>query len=476
VSAASPASSKSSTSKLIEALTAALGLDGVRMGDQIPDRNRNNNSLSGRFAPTTPAALLLPRSTEQVSAALRLCHAHGQPVVTQGGMTGLAGGAHPDAAEIALSLERMSGIEEVDEASATLTALAGTPLQLLHEAADKAGFLYGVDLGARGSCSIGGNVATNAGGNQVLRYGMTRRNVLGLEAVLADGTVLTRLNKMLKNNTGYDWVQLMIGSEGTLGVITRVVVQLYPKPAGVQCALAAVASFDDALKVLRAAESTFPGGLLTFEGMWSEFYKLATGPMGCAPPLSDEHELYLLMETALGPDAGPEKFEEFLAELYEDGLVRDAVVAKSGAERTKIWALRESPYEWSKLPAAITNGFDISVPRNRIGEFVARLRQAMPGRWPTSNWVAFGHIADSNLHVNTRVPPADADEGTREEIDKLVYRLTADLGGSVSAEHGIGRLKRPYLALSRTEPEIQLMRTIKQALDPKGILNPGRIL
>ena len=201
----------------------------MRIGPDIPARNHADAS---GLAPTPPRALILPQTTEDVSTALRICHAHRQSLVTQGGLTGLAGGAHPQAGEIALSLERMSGIEEIDPASATLTALAGTPLAVIQQAADEAGFLCGIDLGARGTCTIGGNIATNAGGNQVLRYGMARRNTLGLEVVLADGTVVRSLNKMLKNNAGYDWTQLFIGSEGTLGVVTRAVIGLHPKPLG----------------------------------------------------------------------------------------------------------------------------------------------------------------------------------------------------------------------------------------------------
>src|SRR3954469_7115519 len=220
-------------SNVIDALVAALGSK-IRTGADIP--SRNHTDASG-LQPAIPQALILPQTTEDVSTALRLCHQHRQAVVTQGGLTGLAGGAHPQTGEIALSLERMNGVEEIDTASATLTALAGTPLAVVQQAADEAGFLCGIDLGARGTCTIGGNIATNAGGNQVLRYGMARRNTLGLEAVLADGTIVRSLNKMLKNNAGYDWTQMFIGSEGTLGVVTRVVLGLHARPEGVQTAL-----------------------------------------------------------------------------------------------------------------------------------------------------------------------------------------------------------------------------------------------
>lgn len=453
----------------VRALIDELGPDRVRVGDDIPARNHADH---GGLKPTPPAALVLPRTTDEVAAALRICHAHGQPVVTQGGMTGLAGGAHPGEGEVALSLERMAGVEEVDAASGTLTALAGTPLAVVQKAAEEAGFLCGIDLGARGSCTIGGNIATNAGGNQVLRYGMARRNVLGLEVVLADGRVVRSLNKMLKNNAGYDWTQLFIGSEGTLGVVTRVVLGLHPRPQGVQTALCAVDGFDAALRLLRGIERRFPGRLLVFEGMWREFIEVATGPGGLPKPFEASHDLCLLVEAAMG-EGGAEAFEEFLAEAYEEGLLREALVSRSEADRRRFWAYRESPYEYRRyLPKEI--GFDISIPLARMQEAIEALRERIPARFPDAIHVAFGHIADSNIHVT--VAQHGLDEAAYRAVEGVVYGIVDELGGSVSAEHGIGRNKRPYLHISRTEPELALMATLKQALDPAGLLNPGRVL
>ena len=395
-------------------------------------------------------------------------------VVTQGGLTGLAGGAHPQAGEIALSLERMSGIEEIDPASATLTALAGTPLAVIQQAADEAGFLCGIDLGARGTCTIGGNIATNAGGNQVLRYGMARRNTLGLEVVLADGTVVRSLNKMLKNNAGYDWTQLFIGSEGTLGVVTRAVIGLHPKPLGLQTALCAVASFEDALVVLRQFQQKHPGRLLVFEAMWREFMTVATQICGLPPAFEDEHDVTLLIEADMGEDPeGTDAFSLLLSEFYEQNLIRDAVIAQSRADRNRFWAYRETPYEYGRfLPEEIR--FDVSVPLDRMAEAVAHLRQEMPKQWPDAVYVVFGHVADSNIHINVAI--RDMSDDIKKGVQSLVYSLVSGMGGSISAEHGIGRIKRPYLSMSRTEPELALMATMKQALDPAGILNPGRVL
>ncbi len=457
-------------SNVIDALVEALGSK-IRTGPDIP--SRNHADASG-LQPAVPQALILPQTTEDVSTALRICHKHRQSVVTQGGLTGLAGGAHPQTGEIALSLERMNGVEEIDPASATLTALAGTPLAVVQQAADEAGFLCGIDLGARGTCTIGGNIATNAGGNQVLRYGMARRNTLGLEVVLADGTVVRSLNKMLKNNAGYDWTQLFIGSEGTLGIITRAVIGLHPKPQGLQTALCAVDRFDDALVVLRRFQQAHPGRLLVFEAMWREFMTVATEICGLPPAFESEHDVTLLIEADMGEDpAGTEAFSLLLSEFYEQDLIKDAVVAQSRADRNRFWAYRETPYEYGRfLPEEIR--FDVSVPLNRMTEAVAHLRREMPKQWPDAVYVVFGHVADSNIHINVAIH--DMTDDIKKDVQGLVYDLVSRLGGSISAEHGIGRIKRPYLPLSRTETELALMMKMKQTLDPEGILNPGRIL
>jgi FAD/FMN-containing dehydrogenase len=452
-------------SAVLDALAAALP-GAVRIGDAVPARNRAD---WGSDAPVTPRALVLPRSTAEVAAALRICHAHAQPVCVQGGMTGLAGAATPGEAEVALSLERMSGVEELDADAATLTALAGTPLAVVQEAAEAAGFRCGIDLGARGSCTIGGNVATNAGGVQVLRYGMARRNVLGLEAVLADGSIVSCLNKMTKNNAGWDWTQLFIGSEGCFGVVTRVVLALHPAPEGVQTALCALSGFPAALALLRRTERALPGGLLAFEAMWADFYEVATGPLGLAAPLPQGAPFYLLIEAA-GARA---PFEEVLGAMLADGALTDAVVAQSEEERRRIWALRESPAEYrNRLPPTV--GFDVSIPLARMDAAVNELRGLLAQGWPDATPVFFGHVADSNLHLIVPVPGLTKD--VKRAVEDAVYAAVARHGGSVSAEHGIGRLKRPWLPLSRSAAELALLSTLKQALDPKGILNPGRVL
>jgi FAD/FMN-containing dehydrogenase len=298
--------------------------------------------------------------------------------------------------------------------------------------------------------------------------------VLGLEVVLADGTIVRSLQGMVKNNAGYDWTQLFIGSEGTLGVITRVVLALHPKPANLVTALCAVGTFEDAIAVLRRTEAALPGGLMAFEAMWADFLAVASGPCGVANPLAGDQALSLLVEVAGGPGAdGSARVEALLEGLLEDGSIRDAVVAKSQDERRRLWALRETPAEYRRhMPPSV--GFDVSIPLGRMSTAVDDLRARMAAGWPAATSVFFGHVADSNLHLITMVPGLDG--ATKTAIEDTVYRAVASFGGSVSAEHGIGRTKRPYLALTRTEPERMLMGLIKRALDPAGILGPGRVL
>jgi FAD/FMN-containing dehydrogenase len=455
---------------LIDQLRNLLGPTRCLTGEDVPARFRADRTEQ---PPTIPRALVTPASTDEVAAVMRLCHAHGQPVVPQGGMTGLAGGAHPADGEVALSLERMAGVEEVDVASGTLTALAGTTLQTVQQAAEAAGLMYGVDLGARGSCTIGGNVATNAGGNQVLRYGMTRRQVLGLEVVTADGRVIRSMNKMMKNNTGYDWPQMFIGSEGTLGVITRVVVQLQPRPQDVQTALVAVTDTTQGLALLRALERELPSGLLAFEALWREMHDVATRELGLATPFPDGHDLVVLIEAPMG-GGGHEALEALLGGFHERGLLLDASVATSGPQRQRLWALRESVYEYNKRFRFI-HGFDVSVPLNRMPEALGLLRAAAP-EWPADvRVVIFGHMADSNLHL-LAVREAAGGPAEAKACDAIVYRCTHAVGGSVSAEHGIGRMKRAYLPLSRSAEELALMGQMKRMLDPQGLLSPGRVI
>lgn len=454
---------------VIAELRQALGDASVRTGVETPARNRSDAAAEHSVL---PKALLLPRTTAEVAAALAICNTAGQPVVPQGGMTGLVDASRPGADEVAISLERMSGVEEIDPISGTITALAGTPLETIQKAAEAAGMMIGIDLGARGSCTIGGNVATNAGGNSVLRFGMTRANVRGLEAVLADGRVIRSKSKMVKNNTGFDWPQLLIGSEGTLGIVTRVTLTLHPRPAALSTALVMVPDTAAALALLRDLGTRLPGGLMVFEAMWKEIYAIATGRMGLSAPFPATDAVYLLIEA---PETGPEgsALTEALHANMEAGRITDAAIAQSQADRKRFWALRESIYDHNRIfPRTV--GFDVSFSLDRIGAAVEELRRRIEAAFPGAAWVVFGHLADCNLHVNIMAEPAGPQ--TRKRAEDLVYGLVGELGGSVSAEHGIGRAKAAYLRLTRSPEELQLMAQIKQTLDPKNILSPGRVL
>lgn len=425
-------------------------------------RPASDMSLTGT---SLPRALLRPRTTEEVATALRLCNAAGVPVIAQGGMTGLAGGANPGGNEIAISLELIRGIEEVDTASATMVVKAGTPLEECQRAAEESGLFLALDLGSRGSCTIGGNLATNAGGIRVIRYGMAREQVLGLEAVLADGTVISSMNRMLKNNAGYDLKHLFIGSEGTLGLITRAVLRLHPPPGEITTLLCAVESYEQAVALLRRAQSGL-GGIVAFEAMWRDYFQFNAEALKLRF-FEAEHPFWVIVESTMGLDA----IETFLGACLEDGLIADALIAQSQAQSRQMWSVREGhPIE--VLPNLLN--FDVSLPIGQIGDYAEACTAALKQRWPAAHVSFYGHVGDSNVHicVSTLYGPGE----DMHDVDGIVYGVLGHYHGSISAEHGIGTLKRPYLHLSRSPAELALMKSLKQALDPRGILNPGKVI
>lgn len=452
---------------VIEELITALGAQSVLVGSEIGARYRSDASMSGLVL---PKAVLRPADAEGVSAALRICNAHGQSVVPQGGLTGLAGGANAREGDIALSLERLTGIEEIDLAAGTMTVLAGTPLEIAQRAAEAAGFLLPVDLGARGSCQIGGNLSTNAGGVRVLRYGVTRDNVLGLEAVLANGTILSSLNKMMKNNTGYDLRQLFIGSEGTLGIITRAVLRLRPLPVERLTALCALGSYADVVRFLGMAQRRLPG-LAAFEAMWASYMRFNADALGLRFFATEYPFTVIIEQEGQGAEGDREAFEAFLSSALEDGIVVDALVSHSEKESRDFWSVREG-HPMDRLPALVN--FDVSLPIGSLGAFAADCEAALLARFPRAHVSFFGHVADSNLHI--AVSQEGADDTALHEIDTITYDLVRSHGGSISAEHGIGTLKRDFLCYSRSSQEIEVMRLIKTALDPRNILNPGKVI
>ena len=453
---------------LLGKLTTIVGDAGIISGDALAGRSAGVWSDSELQA----LALVRPKTTEEVSAVLKLCNQAGQVVVPAGGMTGLAGGHWSTGADIVLSLERMNAIESIDVHSRSMTVQAGVILQAVQEKSSDAGLMFPLDLGARASCTIGGNISTNAGGVRVLRYGMMRELVLGLEAVLADGTIISSMFNLLKNNTGYDLRQLFLGSEGTLGVVTRAVLRLYEAPAGVETALLAVASWDQVMKLLREFDGVLAGRLVAFEVLWRNHYELNTGPFSVLePPLSETAPYYILLDVLVADvDEGREKLESMLMKCLENNEIVDGALASSETERGKFWQLRED-FEPEQKKFELVHGYDISLPIESMEEYVNGVQSSLVEKFANAELFAYGHVGDGNLHFSI----APGGENRLDEINEIVYAPLAALQGSISAEHGIGLEKKAYLKLTRSEAKIDLMRRMKVMMDPNNILNPGKL-
>ena len=457
---------------LLEQIREIVGDTGLVTGDDVTKRPADwLGSIS-----CVAKAVIRPSSTQELSDVMKLCHAARQPVVPTGGLTGLVHGGVATGDELQISFERMRAIEEIDPVGKTAIVQAGAPLQTVHEAVAEHGLIYGVDLGARGSCTIGGNISTNAGGNTVIRYGMTRENILGLEAVLADGTIVSSMNTLLKNNAAYDLKQLFIGSEGTLGLVTRAVLRLQPAPVSDATAILAIESFDQ-LKTFFSITSSRLGSLVrSFEVMWRDYYEMIGVESGRhQPPLPGGHAIYVIVEIAgIDRERDTALFTEVLGEALEQEIATDAVIATSRAQRDAIWAIREDiEGQIRAMMPGIT--FDVSLPIVRMDDYINKLKESLaPTCGKDSMMAVFGHLGDSNLHL--LVAPRPWNEDAKHRAEEMVYQPLADLGGSVSAEHGIGLDKREWLPLSRKPEELALMRQIKSALDPQNLLNRGRVL
>lgn len=453
-----------------EKLLTRFGDDIVTIGSAIPEKYHHD--WAG-LPPVQPLALARPRSTEDVSAIVSMCHEAGVPVVPQGGLTGISGAAHPQSDGIILSLERLDRVERIDADAGTLIAGAGVILETAQKAALDQDMMLGIDIGARGSCQLGGVLATNAGGNTVIRYGMARDNVLGLEVVLADGTVIDGMNTMLKNNAGLDLKQLFVGSEGLLGIITRCVLRLHPNPPEKATAFVGCADTASAIALLRAARAALGPMLSSFEVMWPSFFHYMSEATGLGSPLAGRHGVYVILEaTGFDPETTRGSLEKLFEKAFEQGLVEDGVLANSVKEERALWAVRESPAEYETVLGPVIP-FDVGIPIGLMAEAVTKIEAAVKKLYPTAHALSYGHIGDSNLHVVVNVPQAGREQ-PHKEVKACVYAITRELGGTVSAEHGIGAIKRDYLQYSRTPAEIQLMRAIKTTLDPKGILNPSK--
>lgn len=457
--------------RLLERLSEILGPGGILTGEAIAGRAAGPWPSSGTIA---ARAILRPRETAQVAAAMRLCNEAGQKVIAFGGLTGLVHGAAAGPEDLLLSLELMNRIEEIDPVGRTMQVQAGCILQNLQEAAEREGLMFPLDLGARGSCTIGGNVSTNAGGNRVIRFGMTRELVLGLEVVLADGTVISSMNRMIKNNAGFDLKQLFIGSEGVLGIVTRLVLRLREAPASQNTAFVALADFQSVTSFLKHMDRRLGGTLSAFEVLWQDVYDLLTTPPAKSrPPLARGAPFYALVESLGGDQESDQaRFGQALEQALEAEIVLDAVVARNLAERNAMWAIRDDVGQFHRHAPVL--GFDVSLPIRDMEMYGRALAEAVRARWKDGRTWIFGHLGDGNLHVVVGV--GTADEETKNTIESIVYTPLARLGGSVSAEHGIGLDKKAHLGLSRSEAEIALMRRLKRLLDPRNILNPGKVI
>ncbi|MEE4146183.1 MAG: FAD-binding oxidoreductase [Halieaceae bacterium] len=456
---------------LVESLRSIIGEQAVLDATDVATRS------AGVWRPDNlqAAALARPANTDEVARVLRWCHANNVSVVTQGGLTGLVHGGDAGPDQLILSLERMRAIEEINPRQRTATVQAGVTLQALQEAVEEHQLMFPLDLGARGTATLGGNAATNAGGNRVIRYGMMRDMVLGLEAVLADGTVVSSLNHLIKNNTGYDLKQLFMGSEGTLGVITRLVLRLREQPVTRNMAFVGVDNFDHLAAFLRHMDRSLGGTLSAFEVMWQAFYRLVTSPPAKGtPPIAQDYPYYVLVESqGADRELDTQRFNNAMESAYESGLIVDAAISQSEADCHHFWALRDDVEQ--VMHAGLPVIFDISLPVEEMQNYSEGLRRNLEAAIGEHKLYIFGHLGDGNLHVAVPVQPEDYLR-LRPVIEQQVYAPLAAFQGSVSAEHGIGLEKKPYLHISRSEPELALMRSLKTALDPRGILNPGKIL
>lgn len=420
--------------------------------------------------PMQARALVRPATTAEVSRLLALCGDRDQVVVVQGGRTGVCGGERSRPADVVLSLERMKAIEEIDPIDRTVTVQAGCILESVQAAVAERGMSLSVDLGARASCTIGGNIATNAGGINVIRHGMMRAHVRGLEAVLADGTVVSSMNRILKNNAGYDLKQLFIGTEGTLGVVTRAVLSLEESMPFEFDALAALNEFDAVPRLLRHLYKTLGGQLVAFEVMWGDYYRAITADR--VAPMEPDYSYYVLIRASSASGETKATFELALEAAMEEGLVDDAVVAKSQDEARRLWDIRENFEPLLREKPQFV--YDVGLPIRHMEGYVAEVRGRLAAGWPDHRAYVFGHVGDGNLHLI--VSPGEDAPDVHARLDRQIYEPLRKLGGSISAEHGIGSERRIHLRISRSAEEIELMRRLKRWLDPKGTLNPGKVI
>ena len=466
--------------EVIERLKAAVGPAGTLddPADIAPYCKSFRDDWEGRVP-----LVLRPQSTAEVAGIVRICAEAGVGIVPQGGNTGLTGGSQPhaDMSEIIVSTSRMNRVRATDTVNDTITVEAGVVLKEIQNAADRIDRLFPLSLGAEGSCQIGGNISTNAGGVNVLRYGNTRNLVLGLEVVLPDGSVWEGLRGLRKDNTGYDMKQVFIGAEGTLGIVTAAVLRLFPKPSASETAWIGIDSPAAGVALLGHVRSRLGDTVSAFELIGRPIIDLLlAGVPGHEDPMAEVHPWYVLMDvTSQGqPGSLHAPLADALGAALEDGLVRDALIAASGAQAARLWKMRESLVE-AQQAAGGSIAHDVSVPVSRIPEFIERADAAVDAACPGIRRCAFGHVGDGNMHYNP-IKPVEWDRARfreqRPRINRIVHDIIADLSGSISAEHGVGRSRLAELEHYKAGIELDMMRRLKHALDPRGIMNPGKIL
>jgi len=457
--------------QLIQELNTVLKPSQILSGDQLQHRFHHIWKMD---EPLEAVAVVIPTTTQEVSSILKICNEVQQRVSIHGGLTNLVGGTETLKEELVISLEKLNKIEELDASSRTMTVQSGVILEQIQKQAKENDLFFPLNFGAKGSAQIGGIISTNAGGLRVLRYGMTRNLVLGIEAVLMDGTIISSMKKIIKDNSGYDLKQLFIGSEGTIGVVTKAILKLQELPSSRVSAMVSINEYQNVVLLLKLMDAGFAGSLSGFELMWKSYYNVGTSaPSLMKPPLPQDSRYYVLVES-LARDQSKDILilEQLLETALERGLIEDAVIASTEADLQWFWQIREDVH-------AITSQmnydqhFDISLPIPLIGKTIDQIVAELKLLNGVEQVVTFGHVADGNIHLI--IGKNESSQELTNSINEVIYRPLKTIGGSVSAEHGIGVHKKAYLHLCRSDEEINIMKTIKRSLDPNNLLNRGRI-
>ncbi len=458
--------------QVINSLQRTIGTKKVLLGQDVAERYEHIWTMD---VPLNAMAVVLPSNTKEISAIMKICYAHNQPVVIHGGLTNLVGGTKTHKNELVLSIERLNKIEEIDPSSRTMTVQAGVILENIQVAAKKEDLLFPLNFGAKGSAQIGGIISTNAGGLRVFKYGMTRNLVLGIEAVLADGTIISSMKKIIKDNSAYDLKQLFIGTEGTLGIVTKAVLKLVEAPKSRNGAWLGLTSYKKVVQLLKFLDKELAGTLSGFELVWKDAFKALTSPPASVKsPLPYDYPYYVLVET-LGSDQQKdlETLQDLLETALTSKLIEDAAIAFTESDLNWFWRIREDVHV---MIGACQNDqqYDISIPIPKIGKYVNKTIKKLY-KIPEVNLVyALGHVADGNIHFS--IGKTKQSKKLINKVNNTVYKPIKKLGGSISAEHGIGLDKKAYLNLSRSPEELALMETLKRSMDSKGILNRGKVI